>query len=388
MRIPDALRRTLLILCCVFCAKTADAQDDFSWLTDPAAVPPVFAILDPCRNPNHARQLLESFADGLEGVLSRGHEDTALPRQLGQDAVAKLRHADVAAVEQICAFLSARPDLPHLLAQAAAVDRSESECLSRGAFFARMGVVRALDTLTHVADGFCDAASCLSSFLTGPLCVGLCVPPPTLRLISAPIELDLTIDDQCGVSEHELWMSRTRVQVVDATTEISEQLGFSIGGIVDVAREIITEPAVDSFRSLIEGGFRSGATQLEGSSAGVNSQLADLRLSIDANAQQLAANEADALAQLIEQTLAGEAIIHLLLLPPSAGGMLVEVRELVATRLAALSDGGAPVDAALEHFRRGDQSYNAARYLDAYQAYRDAYKALQALPVAKIGRAS
>ena len=130
MRIPDALRRTLLILCCVFCAKTADAQDDFSWLTDPAAVPPVFAILDPCRNPNHARQLLESFADGLEGVLSRGHEDTALPRQLGQDAVAKLRHADVAAVEQICAFLSARPDLPHLLAQAAAVDRSESECLS------------------------------------------------------------------------------------------------------------------------------------------------------------------------------------------------------------------------------------------------------------------
>jgi len=46
------------------------------------------------------------------------------------------------------------------------------------------------------------------------------------------------------------------------------------------------------------------------------------------------------------------------------------------------------VDAALEHFRRGDQSYNAARYLDAYQAYRDAYKALQALPVAKIGRAS
>jgi len=375
------LVRAILIPWLMLTSLGVGAQEDFSWLLEPGVQPLAFPLLDPCQSRSDARRSLDGFADGLEHLLHQGHEDFALQRQLGIDAVAVLRSSDGAMAQQICAFLIAQPQLPQLLADAAAANRSNSECLDQNVFLTRLTVLYVLETLTRFLDGICDAASCVPVTFGGPVCIPACAPPSALRFITASIALDLSVDDQCGVSEHERWMERARVHANQQLGLLAQDVDTLIPALVNIASNAITAITVQLFESDINFGFGSSSERSKGAGSGVNPQLAELAETIEAGIQQQAVYENQALAQFIEEALASETTIHILLLPPSAGGMLVDVRELVAERLTAVASTGTSVARARARFRAGDQAFNQAQFGAAYVAYGDAYRTLQELPI-------
>jgi len=343
---------------------------------------PASALGPSCADPDRARAELVTMLSELElvaGWLAPLNPTAAASLDASvldlEEVLATMGEAEEQA---LCELLERHPELlslPDLLTQVVSQGWSATEsggCLylsreaRRTAFIVRVN----LENLALLLETTCDSTSCLSF-----VCVVTCALASVAREAVHVATAVLSEDDYCGKSLHAesvaLALSPDEPGSLHSLLlEISSQVKGSALPALDttVSTRAAEEEVENAGRTLSD-----GAGELRDATRAVGDDLAA------AGAGRLDRQDAW-LVERIEANLRPGVVgrVSLLQLPRSAGGLLEDVRDVVARTITMSSAAGLDTTDSLAAFDQADQAFNGGSFKHAFGLYRAAYRA--ALP--------
>jgi len=261
-------------------------------------------------------------------------------------------------------------------------------CMSIEAYQALVGLKSILEIGAQISQAICDGASCPEPF-TPLSCFYSCVATGPILAITSVFQLRMDRADKCADLEHEIEMAGMR----DASTLTIFNAASSASNASNVARNTTTDSASESDLSRasqdvlvgFDGGTRFdqvGRFAKDGSDGrapdAIGPGLESLSAVVAAQQAEQAIFEREAVLARLEAALASGVVYSRMQRPRRFGGLLDQVRELVALRIQATQSAGGDTVAALAAFRSADQAFNLADYRGALAGYRQAYVELGA----------
>lgn len=335
-----------------------------------------------CDSPAAARERVEGFSTGLQDVLVNLDGLPPYLAQLGVDAAAQLRDPALTDMQQVCAVLEgdlgARLNLDQLRTQLRA-PRGSRSCLDASVYFGLMGTRTVIQIIGEITQAICDSSSCPLP-LEPPVCAGFCANTAPFYIVAEVIDTVLSVDDKCGVTAHEEESARmrdlTRFRLLLAGRSLVDAL--SLAG--TVGRDSADEEDLNDTMQAVATGFGAMGrfeTPTAGSPAiGPELERLGTRLATEEDGQR--SFEQQVLHGRIEGALSSGTTYSRMLRPAEFGGILDEVREVVAGRIQDVQSTGQNIAGALAFFRSGDLNFNAGDFPAALASYRAAYAALGA----------
>jgi len=358
--------------------------------------------MEDCSDPKKAQSRVSEFTGGLRDLAI--HMD-GLPvhvRAIAIEAVDLMETELAIAEEQLCQLLESPAGKRVRLDELSRTFRdrglpggggSVPGCMSLEAYQALVGLKSILEIGAQISQAICDGASCPEPF-TPLSCFYSCVATGPILAITAVFQLRMDRADKCADLEHEIEMAGMR----ESSRQTIFQASNSAATANSVASNTTTDSASESDLSRASQevlvGF-DGATRLDqdgrsgerggggGGGGGrapdaIGPGLESLNAAVGAQQAEQAVFEREAVLARLEAALASGVVYSRMQRPRTFGGLLDEVRELVALRIQATQSAGGDTTGALEAFRSADQAFNLTDYRGALAGYRRAYVELGA----------
>lgn len=304
-------------------------------------------------------------ADLAQGLEATGAEMLRQSVAELEDAVAEATPEQLAAV---CGLFSRHPDLaeaPRMLesvAQAAPAAATSCLVLTHEQF---LGVFVTSQVLKVVAAGLqtaCEATECITL-----ACRITCALAGVANGAVLVFDSILEENDYCGKSFHFEIVEELAENTVERLTALEEALETEV--IAPLDRPLssrASQTSVDLLQQSVGNGLAAADDRVAAAAADLAAQGEDRQ-----------SFQGGSLRQRIEANLqAGDnGRIVRFQLPASVGGLLEEVREVVAQTLLDNVAAGHQVGDAFELFAAGDTALNSQAYKTAFGFYRESYRA-------------
>lgn len=339
-----------------------------------------------CADPGTARARVGAFTDGLADLVI--HLD-GLPRstlEIALDAVEQVA-ADSRGFEgRLCEVLESpagrRVRLDELRQEFrrrfTISNGGVPGCIGLNSYQALVGLKTILDIAAEITQAFCDGTSCPEPF-TPLSCFYSCFPTAPLLTLSATFQFRMDRADKCADLEHEIEMAGLR----ESTSQLVLKASNSASAASTLASSTFTNSATEAALSGASAALAEafdGGTRASGAPEAIGPGLDGLNAAVAAQQAEQADFERKALQARLEAAMASGVVYSRMQRPRQYGGLLDQVRELVALRIQSTQAAGGDTTAALDAFRAGDAAFNAGDYRGALGGYRAAYVALGESP--------
>jgi len=260
------------------------------------------------------------------------------------------------------------------------LDREELSCFTTQTALILIAVRTVLDALAGAGQALCDFSSCgLPPPAPPAQCNIKCLAPVPFYLASEVISLRLDNNDKCSNFDHEQLMSGFRSGLENTLSALVLNTGTLAANVTAAHQSAATSEDLSDTEELINEGFDGEGGR---DALAIGPAFESLLIGIDQAQADRRDFEDSALHSRLETALVSGATLSRMIRPRSFGGLLEEVRELVASRIQAFLASGADVEVALADFRQGDQAFNQAEYGPSLEFYRSAYLSLTREPKA------
>lgn len=350
-----------------------------------------------CSDPKTAQSRVREFTEGLRDLAI--HMD-GLPvhvQAIALEAVDLMETELAVAEKELCQLLESPAGKRVQLNELRRTFRergltgsggSVPGCISLEAYQALVGLKSILEIVAEISQAICDGASCPEPF-TSLSCFYSCVATGPILAITAVFQFRMDKADKCADLEHEIEMAGMR----EASRGIIFNASNSAATASNVARNTTTDSASESDLSrasqdvlvgfdgatrVVQGGRPGqdvGAVRAQGA---IGPSLESLNAAVGAQQAEQAVFEREAVLARLEAALASGVVYSRMQRPRRFGGLLDQVRELVALRIQATQSAGGDTTGALRAFRSADQAFNLDDYRGALAGYRQAYVELGA----------
>lgn len=317
-----------------------------------------------------------SFASDLQALFAQLPGVSGSAAKVTNEALSTLAN-DPLGSELLCDRLREQPTVFGELAAARNALAAPDSCFSNALYVALLSVQHVLSGIVTLLEANCSALACAPPQPTGPPpCVIGCAALPAAQIVLLPIELTLALDDKCSFGVHEELMGEVRTVAPQWLASLRNSLNNALTAAADLQSDGAQEPALEEHNSAINEGFDGGGANLA-AAAGLDRQAADLDAAVRAQIATQRAFEALSLEATVESLLADPSgAVNLLQIPSAFGGLLEQLREVVAARIQDFTALGRDTSRALAFFRAGDLAFNAGQNKAASGLYQQAYAAL------------
>jgi len=331
-----------------------------------------------CVNPQSFAAELQGFLEGLHEaeswVESRVPATGALFRASVLDFEAGIVRATPAQLDAICGLFQAYPEIataPRLLIEQ--LSRLPSRDESGASGFCPTLTWSQLEAILITTEVLETIALALEIACSNTQCFQLvCGVPCTFAAIAQglviPLETVLAENSYCSADRHDVQIRAFfggAGEALDALQDGLDQAGTFLDREVSDLAKAAGPNSLQSLQQVTTAGFSS----LDSRHDGIRADLTSLEATLDDL-------EEAAIRSHIEGDLQAGVLgrIALLEFPRSLGGLLDEVREVVAATIQAHQAAGQDVDDALDGFHDADQQFNQGAYKAAFRLYREAYR--------------
>jgi len=240
-----------------------------------------------------------------------------------------------------------------------------------------------LDAYNNGAQAVCDANSCTNS-LEYPFCLVLCIGVAAINAASEVISTRMDVADKCANLVHEEQMEDLRTVSRSGMRSLGVSARSAFEQAAALRQFVVNDEDLKATDDSIVAGFDGGGRQ---TGRGIGPALSELASAVEQGRSVQRDFERAAVQSRLEDALGSGATYSRMLRPRVHDGLLEDVRELVASRIQAFSEAGGDAQRALQHFRVGDDAFNASNYKGALWSYRRAYLSLRN-PATPYGRGS